>query len=430
MVQVDPDQADHREVRRAAGRAALVAGPAADGQLRRGGGERPADGDFRGSRSRVWPRRARHEAPKQPPGGGNPFMQQRQPPQPKGDISQLWKLLGVDFGGDNVVWQDYNPYPKCGSIPHEWVFVDHGSGAKEPFNPNNPDHLQAAAGVVPVSRRRQRTELLAAEVHRAGRRPATAPARFATTRFMERNFMGQPRMNPEMPLLERPTNEQVRAGGPDRGKLKPENMPMSDKGRADEARPRRRRPTTASRQGRPSQGRRQADDAAADKATDPKPRPTPRSRSRAAKAEPEINVVAGRRHRLPVRRVLQPAGPRRGSRDGIRVPFRQRAVRAQRARHAGRRRAVRRHPHAAAVAPHVDEGQRSHRKRPQGGRPRAREVQQGLRDGPRQGPARNSTTRSPSWQDGRASTGSRPRSTMLQAQMQGQRKLDIEARRA
>ena len=90
-------------------------------------------------------------APKQPPGGGNPFMQ-RQPPQPKGDIGQLWKLLGVDFGGDNVVWQDYNPYPKLGSIPREWVFVDHGSGASEPFNEENPDHLQAATSAVPVSR--------------------------------------------------------------------------------------------------------------------------------------------------------------------------------------------------------------------------------------------------------------------------------------
>ena len=75
-------------------------------------------------------------APKQPPGGGNPF-QQRQPPQPKGDISQLWKVLGVDFGGENVVWQTYNPYPKFGTIPREWVFVDYGSGAAHPFNPRN-----------------------------------------------------------------------------------------------------------------------------------------------------------------------------------------------------------------------------------------------------------------------------------------------------
>ena len=37
VVQGRSGQADHREVRRAAGRAAVVAGPAGDGQLRRGG---------------------------------------------------------------------------------------------------------------------------------------------------------------------------------------------------------------------------------------------------------------------------------------------------------------------------------------------------------------------------------------------------------
>ena len=77
-------------------------------------------------------------APKMPPGGNNPFMQQRQPPQPKGDINELWQLLGVDFGGANVVWQKYNPFPKLPGLPHEWVFVDRDSGAAEPFNPENP----------------------------------------------------------------------------------------------------------------------------------------------------------------------------------------------------------------------------------------------------------------------------------------------------
>ena len=30
-------------------------------------------------------------------------------PQPKGDISQLWKLLGVEMYGDEIVWQEFNP---------------------------------------------------------------------------------------------------------------------------------------------------------------------------------------------------------------------------------------------------------------------------------------------------------------------------------
>jgi ABC-2 type transport system permease protein len=47
--------------------------------------------------------------------------------------------------------------------------------------------------------------------------------------LMERNFMGQPRMNPEIPLLERPTNEQYVMAAQIRGKLKSENLEMSDK---------------------------------------------------------------------------------------------------------------------------------------------------------------------------------------------------------
>ena len=51
--------------------------------------------------------------PRQPPGGMNPMMMMQQQPQPKGDIEQLWSLLGVDFAADQVVWQDYNPYPQA-----------------------------------------------------------------------------------------------------------------------------------------------------------------------------------------------------------------------------------------------------------------------------------------------------------------------------
>ncbi len=43
----------------------------------------------------------------------NPMMGMgRQPPPPKGNIRELWELLGVDMIGDEVVWQDYNPNPK------------------------------------------------------------------------------------------------------------------------------------------------------------------------------------------------------------------------------------------------------------------------------------------------------------------------------
>ena len=62
--------------------------------------------------------------------------------EPKGDITQLWKLLGVQMYGDEIVWQDFNPEPKVGDmITPLWVFIDEGltaQGAINPFNPLDP----------------------------------------------------------------------------------------------------------------------------------------------------------------------------------------------------------------------------------------------------------------------------------------------------
>jgi ABC-2 type transport system permease protein len=75
---------------------------------------------------------------KRPPGGMNPFM--RQPPQPKGNRAALWHLLQIDFTENQIVWQDYNPYPKMSRFDEvpEFVFIDPASGAKEPFNDSDP----------------------------------------------------------------------------------------------------------------------------------------------------------------------------------------------------------------------------------------------------------------------------------------------------
>ena len=65
--------------------------------------------------------------PKRPPGGMMGMFGGGGPPEPKGDISQLWKLLGVEMYGDEIVWQDFNPEPKLGDIlPRELIFVDEG----------------------------------------------------------------------------------------------------------------------------------------------------------------------------------------------------------------------------------------------------------------------------------------------------------------
>lgn len=60
--------------------------------------------------------------------------------QPKGDINQLWNLLGVRMYGDEVILQDYNPYPQYG-FSSDFVFIDEGlggQGASQPFNVDEP----------------------------------------------------------------------------------------------------------------------------------------------------------------------------------------------------------------------------------------------------------------------------------------------------
>jgi len=82
--------------------------------------------------------------PKRPQGGPMGFGG---PPEQKGDIQRLWSLLGLELVGQDgmggydaeIIWQDYNPYPKVRGfrqITPEWVFVGPDApGAQEPLNP-------------------------------------------------------------------------------------------------------------------------------------------------------------------------------------------------------------------------------------------------------------------------------------------------------
>ena len=81
--------------------------------------------------------------PKRPPGGMMGMLGGGGQAEPKGDISKLWKLLGVEMYGDEIVWQDFNPEPKLGQyFSPEMVFVDESlsqlpTGTPEPFDPND-----------------------------------------------------------------------------------------------------------------------------------------------------------------------------------------------------------------------------------------------------------------------------------------------------
>ncbi|MFV1963902.1 MAG: Gldg family protein [Pirellulaceae bacterium] len=87
--------------------------------------------------------------PKQAPGGGM-FGGGGGGPQPKGDINELWRVLGIRspgqpsmMGGFNpdIAWQSYNPYPKLQiqGIPDTWVFASgFAEGSEDSINPDDP----------------------------------------------------------------------------------------------------------------------------------------------------------------------------------------------------------------------------------------------------------------------------------------------------
>lgn len=61
------------------------------------------------------------------------------PPERKGDIGQLWKTLGIRLDPMAVVWQDYRrDISVQAEADDQWVFIDDGTDAKEPFNEEDP----------------------------------------------------------------------------------------------------------------------------------------------------------------------------------------------------------------------------------------------------------------------------------------------------
>ncbi|MEN1680674.1 MAG: Gldg family protein [Planctomycetota bacterium] len=66
------------------------------------------------------------DQPKRPGGGGPMGMfGGGGPPQPKGDMDQLYRLLGARMDASQLVWQRHNPYAR--NLPmatDDWVFVD------------------------------------------------------------------------------------------------------------------------------------------------------------------------------------------------------------------------------------------------------------------------------------------------------------------
>ena len=78
-------------------------------------------------------------SPNEPKGSGrNPFMQGGPPPEQKGDFAAVARAMGVRLQAREVVWDQWNPLPRYGTIPREIVFVGDGNGAKHPFGEGVP----------------------------------------------------------------------------------------------------------------------------------------------------------------------------------------------------------------------------------------------------------------------------------------------------
>lgn len=136
---------------------------------------------------------------------GNPMMGMNQPPQPKGNIRDLWNVLGIDFLDTKVVWQRYNPYPKIAQFPPEFIFIGAGSGATEPFSDDDPisSGLQEMLYLFPGAiHGRNTSELTVKPLVRTGSETGTV----AYDEILQRTMFGGGALNPSRRLV--PTREE------------------------------------------------------------------------------------------------------------------------------------------------------------------------------------------------------------------------------
>jgi len=77
--------------------------------------------------------------PRQQPGGMMAMFGGGGGPIPKGDISQLWRTLGIEMDPMTVVWQEYSPEQTVRAMAdRQWIFIDSGNGAQDPLSSESP----------------------------------------------------------------------------------------------------------------------------------------------------------------------------------------------------------------------------------------------------------------------------------------------------
>src|SRR6185437_471690 len=161
-------------------------------------------------------------SPQMNPFGGSP------PPAPKGNIAELWSLLGVDFMGQDVVWQKYNPEPKLRAMASpEWVFVDSGASEQPVFEAADPvsSQLQEMLFLFPGSvAHKNASELKFEALILTGDQTGTV----AVAELLEPTMFGQPGGRLNMNRRMKPTNRYYTLAARITGELPKEDELMSD----------------------------------------------------------------------------------------------------------------------------------------------------------------------------------------------------------
>lgn len=76
--------------------------------------------------------------PAQQKGGQRNMFGGGPPPEQKGDIEGFLSEIGVRWAKGDIVWDEYNPHPKLGDWPKEYVYVSPESRSSEAFTRSEP----------------------------------------------------------------------------------------------------------------------------------------------------------------------------------------------------------------------------------------------------------------------------------------------------
>lgn len=174
--------------------------------------------------------------PRRMPGGPMAMFSGMQQPPPKGNVQELWDLLGVRFNQDQVVYQTYLPYEKIRDfISPEWVWVDPAAGDANVFSQDDPitAGLERVLFLFPGSITKRNTSAL--DFQRLVATAGTGTGETPVDRIVDNNPFQPGAFRPDFEMYRlAPTDERYNLAVRVTGKLKTADQLMADEGAEDE----------------------------------------------------------------------------------------------------------------------------------------------------------------------------------------------------